>query len=80
MSTELKAIKESTVAALSVTRFAGKGGAHLQLTQGVGSALKGEAGFVQVSKEQAVELIATLAQFVGGMSEEQFLESLHEEA
>jgi len=80
MSTELKAVQASTTPAISVTRFAGKGGAHLQLTQGTGSALKGECGFVQLSKEQAVEMITTLAKFVGGMSEEQFLESLHEEA
>lgn len=84
MSTELKAVEATKHSeSISVTRFAAHGGAKLQLTQGIGCAMKGETGFIHVNAEQALELIATLAQFVSGKTallEEQYLESLHEEA
>jgi len=65
MSTELKAVKATINSpAISVTRFAAQGGAKLQLTQGIGNALKGEAGFIQVNQAQAQALILSLARFL----------------
>jgi hypothetical protein len=65
MSTELKAIKATrTSPAISVTRFAAQGGAKLQLTQGIGNALKGEAGFIAVNQKQAEALMISLAKFL----------------
>ena len=65
MSQELKAVRASINSpAISVTRFAAKGGQKLQLTQGIGNALKGEAGFIQVNQQQAEALIISLAKFL----------------
>ena len=77
MSKELKAVQKTvTSKEVAVTQFFNQC-PKLQLTQGIGNALKGEAGFIQVDKLQALALINTLAAFVGNMSEEQYLESLH---
>jgi len=62
MSTELNEIKStSSSKTVSVTRFFNQV-PKLQLTQGIGS--QTEAGFIQVDREQAVSLIATLAEFL----------------
>ncbi len=62
MSTELNEIQSTaSTKAVSVTRFFNKC-PKLQLTQGIGS--QHEAGFIQVDREQAAELIATLANFL----------------
>lgn len=70
MSQELKAIKaniRSKSPAIAVTQFCGPNSqSKLQLTQGIGNALKGEAGFIQLNKAQALELINSLAHFVAG--------------
>ena len=64
MATELKAIQETAFTpAVCVTRFFNKC-PKLQLTQGIGAATKGEAGFITVDRQQAIDLIAALANFI----------------
>ena len=62
MSQELNEIQSTaSTKAVGVTRFFNKC-PKLQLTQGIGS--QHEAGFIQVDREQAAALIATLANFL----------------